>query len=189
MRKGKASEELASSILEAIGFEIIERNKSIEINGKVVAEVDIFAKAPCSYYAIEVKAGKVDVGAVRQAYANGEALGATPMVMGVGWSNEEAKYLAEKLGVKYLMFDDLYVSTREDLYEIVRLAIEDTISDLLSHFEPDEECCELLKYEDSSEEAIEVLRRLKRKGLLPRRGSWRLYRALAKICCELSTRR
>ncbi len=185
MKKGKVSEELAANILENLGFEIIERNKTIELNGKAIAEIDILAKAPCSTYAIEVKAGKVDVSAVRQAFANASAIGATPMVMGSGWANEEAKVLAERLGVKYLMFEDLYVTSREDLYEVVRNAIEDVISDVLGSISPSEEACELLKYKDPSE-AVEVIKKLKKEGLLPKRGSWKLYLALARLSCSLA---
>ncbi len=186
MRKGKVSEELAKSVLEGIGFEVLESNKEVEIEGKKVAEIDLLAKAPCGAYAVEVKSGKVDVSAVRQAYANARVIGATPMVVGTGWSNEEAYLLARELGVKYLLFEDLYVSTREEVFELVSQALEAFFSELLGSIAPCEECCELAELERPNEEAIELLKDLKARGLLPKRGNWKLYSAIAKVNCLLS---
>ncbi|UXD21371.1 endonuclease [Ignicoccus pacificus DSM 13166] len=186
VRRGKSSEELAKQLLQAIGFDIIESNKEIIINGRVIAEVDIYARAPCSHYAVEVKAGKVDVGAVRQAYANAKALNAIPMVMGSGWANEEARLLAEKLDVKYLLFDDLFVSTKEELYDMIRIAMEEVIADVVGSVRPSEEACKLLELEEGSEEFLETLKRLKKEGILPKRGTLKLYLALAQLSCYLA---
>ena len=162
--------------MRAIGFKIIERNKEVEIGGKKVAEVDIVAQPPQRPYAVEVKAGKVDVGAVRQAFANAKLLGAEPMVIGTGWANEEAKLAAEKLGVKYLMFSDLFVTQREELYEVVRSAIEDVIATLIEKVEPDENACEALVKEQLS---TEMLKKYGVKGL-------KLTKAIIKLSCLLS---
>jgi len=167
---------LAEETLRAMGFQIVEKNKEIEIDGKKVAEVDIIAQPPQRPYAIEVKAGKVDVGAVRQAFANAKLLGAEPMVIGTGWANEEAKLVAEKLGVKYLMFSDLFVSQREELYEVVRSAVEDVIATLIEKVEPDESACEALREEQLPKD---LLKRYGVKGL-------RLTRAIVKLSCLLS---
>ncbi|ALU12158.1 hypothetical protein EYM_00950 [Ignicoccus islandicus DSM 13165] len=185
MKKGKVSEELARAVLEGIGFEIVSTNEEVKIGDRTVAEIDLLANAPCSKYAVEVKSGKIDVSAVRQAYANAKVIGATPMVMGTGWSNEEAYLMAKELGVKYLLFEDIYVSTREEVFELVSQVLESFFSEILGSLAPCEECCKIANLEKPNEEAIKIVRELKSKGLLPKRGNWRLYSTVAKLNCLL----
>ncbi len=176
MRKGYVSERLVEETLRAIGFNILERNKEIEIDGKKVAEVDIVAEPPHKPYAIEVKAGKVDVSAVRQAYANAKLLGAVPMVIGTGWANEEAKLVADKLGVKYLMLNDLFICQKEELYNTTRSAIEDVISILIEKVEPDPQSCDALEHDKIP---TEILKKYGVKGM-------RMTIAILKLSCILS---
>lgn len=175
MRRGYVSERIAEEILKNIGFEILEKNKEIEVGGKKVAEVDIVARAPKDLYAVEVKAGKVDVSSVRQAFANAKLLNAVPMVIGSGWANEEARLVAEELGVKYLMLCDLYVCERDELYSVVRSAVEDVISALIEKVEPDPEACKALEGELSRE----LLKKYGVKGM-------KMTRAILKLSCMLS---
>ena len=185
--RGAASERIAEEILKALGFEVLGRRTPVKIRDKVVAEVDLVVKPPGKPYAVEVKAGKVDVGSVRQAYANAKALGLEPMVVGSGWANEEARLLAEKLGVKYLMFQDLFVADKEELYVAVKSAIMDVLAKFVLSLEPSEEACELLEAKDlkefqervGKERAREIIKRLGKAG------SWEAVLASAKVSCIL----
>jgi len=185
--RGSASERLAEELLKALGFKVAGRRVPVELEGREVAEVDLLLEPPEGKVAVEVKAGKVDVSAVRQAYANAKALGAEPMVVGSGWANEEARLLAEKLGVRYLMFQDLLVADREELYATVRTAVTDALVKLILSIEPSEEACLLWELKDpkelerkiGKEKAKEIVRSLGRAG------SWDAVLAAAKLSCMI----
>jgi len=185
--RGSASERIAEEILKALGFEVLERRAPIKIGDKTVAEVDLIVKPPERPYAVEVKAGKVDVSSVRQAYANAKALSLEPMVVGSGWANEEARLLAERLGVKYLMFQDLFVSDKEELHLAVRSAVMEVLAKFVLSLEPSEEACELLEAKDLKEFQERVGKERAREIIkkLGKAGNWEAVLASAKVSCIL----
>ncbi len=185
--RGSASERIAEEVLKALGFEVKERRKKVEVEGHQVAEIDLVLEPPKKKIAVEVKAGKVDISAVRQAYANAKLLDAIPMVVGSGWANDEARALAEALGVKYLMFEDLFVSDKEELYQAVRTAVSDALSKLLNSLEPSEEAC-LLAESSSFEELASRVGRERAREIVKRFGkigNWEAVKAAAKLSCLL----
>ncbi len=75
-------------------------------------------------YAVEVKAGKIDVSGVRQAYVNSVVLGGVkPMIVARGFSNDSASQLASELGVKVINLAESVVMGIDEL----RLAIMDSL--------------------------------------------------------------
>ncbi len=131
-RRSKASERIALSILEKQGYDIIETNKKVVVNGVEVSEVDALVRDRTGQvYAVEVKAGRIDVSAIRQAVINAQLLGAKPLIVGKGYSDDAARVLAEELGVKTLLLEDLYIVDPEDLEEIVAEAVNRVIAKYL----------------------------------------------------------
>ncbi|MEM1831415.1 MAG: recombinase RecB [Desulfurococcaceae archaeon] len=134
-RRWIASEKIALGVLEELGYRIIETGKRIEINGVEVGEVDILATdSEGKTYAVEVKAGRIDVGGIRQAYVNAFLLGSIPMVICKGFADDAAKELAEKLGVKVIQLSDVFLVESEEIYTIMREVIEETLTDYLEVF-------------------------------------------------------
>ncbi|ABU81664.1 restriction endonuclease [Ignicoccus hospitalis] len=168
MRRAR-SERLAEEVLRSMGFEVVSVNAPVKVGDKEVAEVDLLVKPPPGPLAVEVKSGKVDVSAVRQAYANAKAIGAEPMVMGSGWANEEAKLLADKLGVKYLMFEDVMVASKEELYDVVKGAVTEVLVRFINSLYPDERAC-VIAEAGSLEEAEKALGKEELRKLLKRMG-------------------
>ncbi len=77
---GVKFEDYVAELLSRLGLKVISRRVKVTVNGGVeVGEVDIVAEdGSGSKYAIEVKSGKVDVSAIRQAYVNAKVLNAKP---------------------------------------------------------------------------------------------------------------
>ncbi len=105
MRRGRRAEDIAVSVLKDMGFEIIERNKRLEINGETVAEIDIIAEKDGETYAVEVKAGTVGVDAIRQVKMISDITGYKPMVMGRR-IHPSAEVLAKRFDVEVLEFPE-----------------------------------------------------------------------------------
>ncbi len=123
-----SSERIAARVLEEMGFSIIETNRRIYINGAEVGEIDIVAQdRDGNLWAVEVKAGKLDVTGVRQAYVNAVIAGMKPMVICKGFADDAAKQLAEKLGVKVVQLSDIFLVEDEELELVVREAVEDAL--------------------------------------------------------------
>ena len=129
---GLAFEDIVVKYLESQGFEILRRRHRIFIHGVEVGEVDIVAEKGGEIYAIEVKAGKADITAVRQAYVNAELLNAKPMIVCRGLANDEARELAKRLGVEVLALPDYALVTLEELEKLVQAAIEGLVQRLVS---------------------------------------------------------
>ncbi|MCE4598676.1 MAG: YraN family protein [Desulfurococcales archaeon] len=130
-RAWRSSEAIAASILEDLGFNIVELHKRISIEGFDVGEVDIIAERDGVYYAVEVKAGMADVSGVRQAYVNALLLSMKPMIVSRG-IDEKALKLAEELGVEVITLPDLIIASVDELRDIVRDAMASIIYELLS---------------------------------------------------------
>lgn len=131
MRRGLSVERLGRSLLERMGFQVLEARRRVEVGGVEVFEVDLVAKGGNGEtYAVEVKAGRVGVSDVRQAYVNAEVLGFKPMIICRGYADEAAKNLAEKLKIRVLQLPDFYALLElEELDFTVRRAVEEALEE------------------------------------------------------------
>lgn len=133
MKRGLSSEDIAVSILENLGYSILERRKQILVGGVKVAEVDIVAKdQEGNTLAVEVKSGKASVTDVRQVFSNSRLLNAKPLLICKGFSDASAISLVSKLGVSYLLLPEYYLFTFEDFKELAKEIIYDLLSLYLS---------------------------------------------------------
>ncbi|WP_440059434.1 recombinase RecB [Thermogladius sp. 4427co] len=190
-RKGAISERIAVRVLEELGFRVIETDRKIVVNNIEVGQVDaVVSDESGKTYAVEVKAGKVDVGGVRQAYVNAILLGASPLIVCKGFADDAARELAEKLGVRVIQLSDVFLVESEELYAIIRDVIEEALTDYLELFYSysprlKQEYAEILRAIHSSSnieeaagslgiEVSELVKRIdemKRSGVLPRWAS------------------
>lgn len=130
-----ASERIAIGVLEELGYKIVELNKKIEIDGVEVGEVDaIVVDQSGEQYAVEIKAGRIDVTGIRQAYVNALLTKSKPLVIAKGYADEAARGLADKLGVRVIQLSDVFLVDSEELYIIIREVIEETLTDYLEVF-------------------------------------------------------
>lgn len=190
-RRGLASERIAISILEELGYRVLEVGKKIIINGTEIGEVDVLAEDQSGEkYAVEVKAGRLDVGGVRQAYVNALILGAKPMVICKGFADDAARELAEKLGVRVVQLSDVFLVESEELYSIVREVVEEVLTEYFelfygytAHLKPEHyEILSAIYSSTSIEEAAEKLNldvsalakhidELRKQGVIPKWAS------------------
>ncbi|MEM4717543.1 MAG: restriction endonuclease [Desulfurococcaceae archaeon] len=134
-RRSTASEKIAIGVLEELGYKVLETSKKISINGIEVGEIDAIAiDQSGEQYAVEVKAGRIDVSGIRQAYVNALLVGCKPLVVSKGFSDDAAKELAEKLNVKVIQLSDVFLVESEELYIVIREIIEETLTDYLEVF-------------------------------------------------------
>lgn len=200
----RSSEALAVSYLELQGFKVVEVHKKVVVAGVEVSDVDIVAEKDGSLYAVEVKAGNVDVEAVRQAYVNARLLHMKPMIVGRGLADERASAVAEQLGVELSIFPDVIAVSVNELRDAVYEAVYSAVSEIFYHLSS----CDNLSAEDveqlkiiassssllevaerakvSEREAAQMVARLSEKGVLPKGSSWRaavlISRALLANC-------
>ncbi len=205
-RVWRASEAIAASLLEELGYRVRRRRVKVEVSGVEVGEVDIVAEKDGVIYAVEVKAGALDVSGVRQAYVNAKLLGARPMVVARGFSDDSAKALAKRLGVEVVVLPDSLPITPEEVHEAVRQAVLEALEELVSRLfdcpplSPEEvEVLEAVTASDSISDAAERLgvtvdelaarlRSLRKRGILAH-GSYKRLRVqagLALLCLKLS---
>ncbi len=131
-RRWYASERIAFKLLEETGYRIVETHKKIIVDGVEVGEVDAIALGPDNeYYAVEVKAGRLDVHGVRQVVSNAMLLGMKPLAICKGFADDAAKKVAEKLGVKVIELSDVFLVDAEELEEIVYGAALEAFSETL----------------------------------------------------------
>jgi predicted RecB family endonuclease len=190
-RRGLASERIAVSILEELGYRVLEVGRKIIINNTEIGEVDVLAEDQSGEkYAVEVKAGRLDVGGVRQAYVNALILEAKPMVICKGFADDAARELAEKLGVRVVQLSDVFLIESEELYSIVREAVEEVLTEYFelfygytAHLKPEHyEILSAIYSSTSIEEAAEKLNldvsalarhidELRKQGVIPKWAS------------------
>jgi len=133
---GAKFEDFVAELLSKLGFNIIGKRVKIMMNGVEVGEVDIVAEDRAgNKYAIEVKAGKIDVSSVRQAYVNAKLLNATPVIVARGFSNTSAEVLARELGVNTIILEDAVVLREEELLTALELALYRVVDSILSNIE------------------------------------------------------
>ncbi len=186
-RKWRSSERIALSFLEELGFSIIDTHVKIRIDGIEITEIDaIVEDENGEKYAVEIKAGRIDVSGIRQAYVNAQIAGCKPLVVAKGFADEAAQVLAEKLGVKVIQLSDYFLVEAEELEEIVNAAInnflEELVGILVDTKPPGPEDYEFLKKIASSKtikelaeetslpihDVVKKIRRLQNKGILPK---------------------
>lgn len=128
-RKGRSSERIGEGLLRKLGYEILETNKIVEVEGEEAFEIDIVARNPegemCS---VEVKAGEASVSDIRHAYANCKILNWKPIVICKALSNESAEAVAEQLEVKIIRLRDYYLIKPEELETLIRSAMRDVLT-------------------------------------------------------------
>ncbi|MCX8196353.1 MAG: YraN family protein [Acidilobaceae archaeon] len=205
MRKPlKSSEALAISYLESQGYKIVDLHRKVVIGGVEVSDVDIVAEREGSLYAVEVKAGSVDVEAVRQAYVNAKLLDMKPMIVGRGLADEKAGAVAAELGVELNLLPDVIAVSVNELRDAVYEAVYSAMSEVLYYVTlcdqlSEEELRQLRVVAGSSSlaeaskragaeerEVVQMIASLTEKGILPRGAPWRslslIARALLAVC-------
>ncbi|MBS3777733.1 MAG: YraN family protein, partial [Candidatus Thermoplasmatota archaeon] len=125
--KGLSAERIATRLLESRGFSILSTNFDIMDGEKKVAEIDIIAKDDDeNMFAVEVKAGKGDVNAIRQTYGNAKLAGYKPMLICKEFSDESARIASEKLHVTVLELSEYHLLLEpEELEHIVKKCVEE----------------------------------------------------------------
>ncbi len=149
-RRWRSSEEIALRFLEEQGYKILDTHYKIKIEGVEIGEVDaIVEDEEGNKYAVEIKAGRIDVTGIRQAYVNAQLLGYKPLVIAKGFSDESAALLAEKLGVKVIQLSDYFLVESEELETLIKASIRSIIEEFLNA---------LLITKDLSPEEVDFLR-------------------------------
>lgn len=133
VERWRSSERIAARLLEQLGYHVVEAHRRIMVNNVEVGEIDFVAKGPDGEtYAVEVKAGKIDVTGVRQAYVNAQVAGMKPLVICKGFADDSARELANTLGVKVISLSDVFLVEDEELEVILREVVEDVIEEYFS---------------------------------------------------------
>ncbi len=131
-RRWLASERVAVTVLERLGYRVLGEHVKIEVDGVEVGEVDFIAEGPDGErYAVEVKAGRLDVSGIRQAYVNALVLNAKPLVVCKGFADDAAAKLAEKLGVRVIELSDVFLVDSEELEALVEAAVAEVAAEVL----------------------------------------------------------
>lgn len=200
-RRWRSSERIALGFLEELGYRIIETRKRIKIHGIEVSEIDaIVEDENGDRYGVEIKAGRIDVTGIRQAYVNAVIAGVKPMVVAKGFADDAAAALAEKLGVKVLQLSDYFLVETEQLELLIRDAIDHLISDIISILmfskPPSPEDLDFLRIiareptimdaskalNKSIDDVIKKIRQLQNKGVLPKgTKNYRLLKLYASL--------
>ncbi len=136
MKTGKvrwlASEKIALRLLEEKGFRVVEVRRKISIDGVDVGEVDaVVIDDKGERYAVEIKAGRIDVHGIRQAVVNAMILGAKPLIVCKGYADDAAEALAKKLNVTVITYEDVFLVDSEELEFIVETATLEALSEVL----------------------------------------------------------
>jgi len=204
VERWRSSERIAEELLSSLGYTIIDRHRRIVVEGVEVGEVDLIAQdREGKQYAVEVKAGRIDVTGIRQAYVNAKLLGMEPLVVCKGFADDSAQELAKILGVQVIKLSDVFITEDEELEVIVKEAVEEALAEYLDLISMPptsipEDAMRILEavYSSSSpEEAASklgmdlptLLRKindLRGRGLLPRWAKkWGSIRRVAGIIC------
>ncbi len=204
----RASECFATWLLEELGFNVLDVNKPLVVDGVEVSDIDVLAEKEGIVYAVEVKGGAADVSSVRQAYTNALLAQAKPLVIARG-VDDKARKVAERLGVDIIVLPDMLYCGYEDLREAVREALYSFLDELLDYvFSCDKksentirvlralsEAATIKEFAEkiglSVEEAGRLLGKLYREGVLPR-GSFRRIKIIARLkllyCSKVDSR-
>lgn len=126
-------ETFVLDLLPALGLTPLAHRYKIMRDGVEVGEVDVLAEDSSKrLYAVEIKAGKVDVSGIRQAYVNAKLLNATPMVICRGYADESAKKLAEELGIEVVTLPDYVFLSIDELVGALTTAFVRALAHVLT---------------------------------------------------------
>jgi len=130
-RRGLSSERIACGVLQHLGFKVLETRKKVVVRDAEVAEVDVVALSPeGEKYCVEVKAGKIGVSDVRQAYGNAKLLDYKPLIVCKGYADSAVEAAAQELGVKVVTLAEYYhILDPQELELIVRQAVRDVLDE------------------------------------------------------------
>lgn len=130
---GARLEAFVADLLPSLGLTPLAFRYKIIKEGVEVGEVDILARDDSGkLYAVEVKAGRIDVSGVRQAYVNALLAGARPLVVARGYADDAARKLAEELGVEVFLLPDFVFLSIDDLVNAFYLAFVRAFASALS---------------------------------------------------------
>ncbi|MEM3424677.1 MAG: YraN family protein [Thermoproteota archaeon] len=122
------AEDIAVTILEKLGYTVLEKRKPVIVGGVKVAEIDLIARdQEGDILAVEVKSGKASVTDVRQVFSNSKLLKVKPLLVCKGFSDASALSLASELGVRYILLPEYYLLTFEDFKEVSKEIINDLL--------------------------------------------------------------
>ena len=134
-RRWRSSERIAVELLEQLGYRVIDIRKKIKISGIEVGEVDaIVEDEKGEKYAVEIKAGNIDVTGLRQAYVNALILGLKPLVIAKGFADDAAQALSGKLGIKVIELSNYFLIEPEELEIIIREVFSDILAESIKIF-------------------------------------------------------
>ncbi|MEL9991815.1 MAG: endonuclease NucS [Thermoproteus sp.] len=169
---GVKFETFVLDLLPSLGLTPLAHRYKIMRGGVEVGEVDVLAEdADKKLYAVEIKAGKVDVSGIRQAYINAKLLEAKPVVVCRGYADESAKKLAEELGVEVIILPDYVFLSIDELVGALTSAFIRSVAYVLRALaEIDEstayaliECPDYYCFCEKVKSCDEVLRELNKK--------------------------
>ncbi len=127
--KWRTSEKIALQILESLGYDIVDTHYKITITGIDIAEIDaiVIDRKTGDKYAVEIKAGRLDVNGIRQALVNAMLVKARPLILCRGYADEAAKILAERLNIKVIELSDQLLVDVDELENLIKTAIDEVI--------------------------------------------------------------
>ncbi|NIN52704.1 MAG: recombinase RecB [Nitrososphaeria archaeon] len=130
--RGQSSERIARTVLTRLGFEILETNKRVVIEGSEAFEVDIIAVSPDGEkYCVEVKSGLGSVSDMRQVYADSKVLDLKPMMVCKGLADDAAAVIARELGVKVVPLSEYYLLLEPEELEVI---LRNTVQEVLNEY-------------------------------------------------------
>lgn len=133
-KRGRASERIAKSILESLGFKVKGEKVKVKVDNIEVSEADLLVEDKKGQeYVVEVKSGLLDVSGIRQVYTNSVLLRCKPMVVCKGFSDDSARALARKLKVKVVTLEDKYLMEPEELEVTIRESLLGIIGEVLKY--------------------------------------------------------
>jgi len=154
--RGLFVEDLAYETLRNLGFEIIEKRYRVEVDGIEVAEIDLIAKRDEETYAVEVKAGRITVTDIRQAYSNAKLIKAKPLIICRDFADKSAEKMAKSLGIEVIRLYDLYFfASPEELLQVFERSLEKFLLKVLS-----------IGYHELKREDLKVIKAIASSGTL-----------------------
>jgi predicted RecB family endonuclease len=203
--KGLSSERIARRLLESRGFRVLSTNYRVTDEGDKIVDIDIVVEDSGGVkYAVEVKAGKGDVNAVRQTYANAKLCGFKPLLICKGFADDASRKVASKLDVKVVELSEYYLLLEpEELESIIKKCVEEVFEThgfLPYSAEVNKEDRKILKtistskdFDDAAErmntsrkELGKLIEDLTTRGILPKRSL--SFRDLKRCCSSILAR-
>jgi len=123
---------------------------------KLQAEIDLIAKRDEETYAVEVKAGRITVTDIRQAYSNAKLIKAKPLIICRDFADKSAEKMAKSLGIEVIRLYDLYFfASPEELLQVFERSLEKFLLKVLS-----------IGYHELKREDLKVIKAIASSGTL-----------------------